>query len=112
VDDEGNAPYSLYGNNARFIKRIAESDPELDKPIHEKLPYRFAEVVWAVRNEMAVFLDDVLSRRTRSLILDARASMEAAPAVARIMAKELRKDEAWEKDQLERYLKRAVTYTV
>lgn len=112
VDDEGNAPYELYGNNSRLIKRIAEEDPSLSKPIHTRLPYRFAEVVWAVRNEMAVHLDDVLSRRTRALILDARASMEAAPEVARIMAKEMGKDETWENDQVERYVKQARTYLV
>ena len=112
MDDIGNAPYELYGNNARFIKRIAEENPELDRPIHERLPYRFAEIVWAVRHEMAIFLDDVLARRTRSLILDARASMEAAPEVARVMAKEMGKDAEWEKDQLERYVKRAETYLV
>lgn len=112
VDHEGNAPYGLYGNNARFIKRIVDVDPELDRPIHERLPYRFAEIVWAVRHEMAVFLDDVLARRTRALILDARASMEAAPEVARVMAKELGYDEEWEKDQLQRYLRRAASYLV
>ncbi len=112
VDDEGNAPYSLYGNNARFIKRIAEADPSLDRLIHERLPYRFAEIVWAVRHEMAVFPDDVLSRRTRALILDARASMEAAPEVVRVMATEMGKDETWQKEQLYRYLERAASYLV
>lgn len=112
MDDDGNAPYALYGKNARYIKQIVEKEPMLDNPIHERLPYRFSEVVWAVRSEMAFFLDDVLSRRTRALILDARASMEAAPDVARVMAKELGKDEAWQRDQVERYLKRAETYLV
>ncbi|MEO7837207.1 MAG: glycerol-3-phosphate dehydrogenase C-terminal domain-containing protein, partial [Acidimicrobiales bacterium] len=41
------------------------------------------------RHEMATTLDDVLSRRTRSLLLDARASVDAAPAVARLLAPEL-----------------------
>lgn len=112
VDDEGNAPFELYGNNARLIKRLIEEDPSLDKPIHEKLPYRMAEVVWAVRNEMAFFLDDMLSRRTRSLILDAKASMEAAPAVAQLMARELGHDEAWENKQLERYMTLAKNYLI
>ncbi|MFZ3046561.1 MAG: glycerol-3-phosphate dehydrogenase/oxidase [Desulfatirhabdiaceae bacterium] len=112
MDDDGNAPYALYGNNARYIRRLVDQEPWLDKPIHECLPYRFSEVVWAVKNEMAFFLDDVLSRRTRALILDARASMEAAPEVARVMARELGKDEAWQKDQVERYLKLAKTYLV
>ena len=112
MDDEGNAPYALYGKNARYIKQLVNKDPFLDNPIHERLPYRFSEVVWAVRSEMAFFLDDVLSRRTRALILDARASMEAAPEVARVMARELGKDDAWQKDQVERYLKRAESYLV
>jgi glycerol-3-phosphate dehydrogenase len=112
MDDDGNAPYALYGNNARYIRRLVDQEPWLDTPIHERLPYRFSEVVWAVKNEMAFFLDDVLSRRTRALILDARASMEAAPEVARVMARELGKDEAWQKDQVKRYLKLAETYLV
>ena len=112
TDDEGNAPYALYGKNARYIKRLVDIDPSLGEPIHERLPYNFAEIVWAVRNEMAIFLDDVLARRTRALILDAKASMEAAPAVVRVMAKEMGKDEAWEKDQLQRYLGRAAAYLV
>jgi len=89
-----------------------DEDPWLDNPIHERLACRFSEVVWAVRSEMAFFLDDVLSRRTRALILDARASMEAAPEVARVMAKELGKDEAWQKDQVKRYLELAESYLV
>jgi glycerol-3-phosphate dehydrogenase len=112
TDHDGNAPYSLYGKNAKYIKRLVEKEPWLDNLIHERLPYRFAEVVWAVRSEMAIFLDDVLARRTRALILDARASMEAAPEVARLMARELGKDEAWQADQVARYLKRAESYLV
>jgi glycerol-3-phosphate dehydrogenase len=44
---------------------------------------------------MARTLDDVLSRRTRALQLDARAAIEAAPAAARILAGELGRDDAW-----------------
>jgi glycerol-3-phosphate dehydrogenase len=112
MDDTGNAPYALYGNSARYIKRLVDHNPLLGQPIHERLPYRFAEVVWAVRNEMACFLDDVLSRRTRALILDARASMEAAPEVARVMAEELGKDATWQQDQVKRYLKLAGSYLI
>jgi len=45
----------------------------------------------------------VLSRRTRALLLDARASLEAAPKVAAIMAKELGRDESWTKTQVAAY---------
>ncbi|HKM73379.1 MAG TPA: glycerol-3-phosphate dehydrogenase C-terminal domain-containing protein, partial [Stellaceae bacterium] len=61
------------------------------------------EVAWAVRREMARTVEDVLSRRTRALLLDARASLEAAPKVAAIMAKQLGRDESWAKTQVAAY---------
>jgi glycerol-3-phosphate dehydrogenase len=50
------------------------------KKLHPALPYQQGEVVWQVRHEMARCVEDVLARRTRALILNARASIEAAPA--------------------------------
>jgi glycerol-3-phosphate dehydrogenase len=49
---------------------------------------------------MARTVEDVLARRTRALFLDARAAMEAAPAVADLLAKELKRDESWREKQL------------
>lgn len=103
ADEAGNAPYILYGSDARLIKRIEKESPEMAHPIHERLPYRMAEVVWATRQEMARSVEDVLSRRTRALILDARAAMEAAPAVAAVMAGELGKDAAWADAQVDAF---------
>ena len=60
-------------------------------------------VVWAARHEMARTVDDVLARRTRALLLDARAAMEAAPAVAAVLAAELGRDSAWARDQVEQF---------
>jgi glycerol-3-phosphate dehydrogenase len=59
---------------------------------------------------MAMTVEDVLARRTRSLFLDARAAMEAAPEVASLMAKEMKKDETWEKEQVESFTKIASGY--
>ncbi|MCA1691647.1 MAG: hypothetical protein LC733_05380 [Actinobacteria bacterium] len=53
------------------------------------LPYFLAEAVWAVRAEMARSIDDVLSRRTRALILDRDATFSAAPGVGRLLAPHL-----------------------
>jgi glycerol-3-phosphate dehydrogenase len=86
---------AAYGTDANLVRDLAEQDPELAVPIHPRLPYLLCEVVWAVRHEMARTVEDVLSRRTRALILDARAAMECAPAVARLAARELGRDEAW-----------------
>jgi len=49
---------------------------------------------------MARTIEDVLARRTRALFLDARAAMDMAPAVARLMAGELKKEEDWEKEKM------------
>ena len=85
-----------YGADASGIRELVERDSHLGRPLHPALPVIGAQVVWAVRHEMARTVDDVLARRTRSLLLNAKAAIEMAPQVARIMAKELAKDQAWE----------------
>jgi glycerol-3-phosphate dehydrogenase len=90
----------VYGSDALAIQELASEDARRSEQLHPKLPYTAAEVVWAVREEMARTLDDVLARRTRALFLNARAAREMAPSVARIMALELGRDEAWQASQL------------
>ena len=55
-------------------------------------------------------VEDVLARRTRALFLHVKASIQAAPLVARLLAKELGKSDAWEQDQLTQYNKLASQY--
>ena len=55
------------------------------RSLHPSLPYRAGEVVWAARHEHARTVDDVLARRTRALLLDARASQESSPRVAALL---------------------------
>ncbi len=83
---------ALYGADAYEIRKLIDGDPTLGEPLHPALPYVKAEVIWAVREEMARTVEDVLARRTRALFLDARAALEIAPAVAALMAREL----AWD----------------
>lgn len=92
--------FARYGTDAAAVQAIAESDPALAAPIDEQLPYTFAEVVYAVRDEMARTVEDVLSRRTRALLLDARAAQRAAAPVARLMAQLLGHDDAWVQQQV------------
>ena len=66
--------------------------------------------MWAVREEMARTVEDVLARRTRALFLDARASLEMAPEVARLMSAELKKGRKWRKQQVEAYTRLASGY--
>jgi glycerol-3-phosphate dehydrogenase len=92
-----------YGSDSAAVSKLAEDRLEWREPLHPRLPYRLCEVVWAVRQEMARTVEDVLARRTRALLLDARASAEAAPIVARLMAAELGRDAEWEQRQVEAY---------
>jgi glycerol-3-phosphate dehydrogenase len=80
---------------------LAIHEPEIateDSPLlHAELPYTVADVLRAVREEMAQTVEDVLARRTRALALDARAAIAIAPPVARILARELGRDESWQR---------------
>jgi glycerol-3-phosphate dehydrogenase len=78
-----------FGADAREVVRIEQSDSEWARPLIEGLPYTRAEVLWAVRSEMARTVDDVLSRRTRARLLARDASAAAAEDVAALMAREL-----------------------
>ena len=91
---------NLYGSEAGAVQRLAEDDPSLRAPLHARLPYSSAEVVWAARHEMARSVEDVLARRTRALFLDARAGIEAAPRVAALLAAELGRDAGWRDRQV------------
>ena len=85
---------SVYGSDAYEIRKLIEAAAQLGEPLHAALPYVRAEVIWAVRHEMARTVEDMLARRTRSLFLNARAALEMAPAVADLMASELGWDES------------------
>jgi glycerol-3-phosphate dehydrogenase len=101
---------SVYGSDAIAIREMMRLHPERARPLAPPLPYTEAEAVWAVRWEMALHVEDVLERRTRALQLHARAAMEAAPRVARILAAELGRDAAWEAQETERFLALARRY--
>ena len=75
-------------------------DPALTQAIDPELPYTFAMVAFAVRHELARTLEDMLSRRTRALLLNAEATLRAAPQVAALMARELSQDQQWMDSQL------------
>ena len=101
---------ATYGSDATEIEALIRAQPELADRVHEKLPLCHAEIVWACREEMARTVDDVLARRSRCLLLDARAAAEAAPAVAKRMAAELGRDERWTDEQTNTFAELASRY--
>jgi glycerol-3-phosphate dehydrogenase len=90
----------VYGADAPAIGDLMRADPSLAEPLHPSLPIRSVQVAWAARRELARTVDDVLARRTRALVLNARAAVAMAPRVAAILAAELGKDDAWEREQV------------
>lgn len=97
------AALRVYGTDAANIAQLVRDDPTLGTPLHPAFSFLQAEVVWHARHEMARTVEDVLARRARALVLDARASIAAAPTVARLLARELQRDEIWVQSQIRAY---------
>ncbi len=105
------APLYYYGTDRPLIEEtILAKDARFKEKLHPRLPYLKGEVLWAVRHEMALNVEDILARRTRALFLDARASMEMAPVVAQIMADELGYSRKWIDRQTKAYQELAEGY--
>ena len=97
----------VYGSDAPAIAALgmpAQLDPSL--------PYTEAEVVWAVREEMARTVEDVLARRTRALFLNAAAAVRMAPRVAEILARELGRGEDWSAREAANFRETARRYLI
>ncbi|GAA5021751.1 glycerol-3-phosphate dehydrogenase [Marivirga lumbricoides] len=102
----------VYGADREKIITLQKDNPVLKEKLHPDYPYTKAEVVLAVRDEMAMKIEDVLARRIRILFLDAKAAMKMAPVVTDIMAAELGKSEEWKGKQLASFNKLALKYTI
>jgi len=100
----------VYGADAPAIRELMRADPAFAEPLDAALPYTGAEVVWAVRHEMARTVEDVLARRTRALFLNARAAVRMAPRVAALMAREIGLPDTWVSEQLRQFGEVAANY--
>ncbi|WP_156309245.1 glycerol-3-phosphate dehydrogenase/oxidase [Sphingobacterium endophyticum] len=110
--DVYHAHWNLYGKDYQAIQQLIQEDDSLRELLVEGYEYNAAEVVWACRYEMVRKVEDFLARRCRLLLLDAKASMIAAPKVAQLMAKELGKTEEWIQEEVNQYIELAKRYTL
>src|SRR5262249_21267357 len=78
-----------FGTRAQAVLEFAKESPELSAPLVAGAAPLRCEVVHAVRNEMALTVEDVLARRIGLELFDWRVAMEAAPVTARLMGREL-----------------------
>jgi glycerol-3-phosphate dehydrogenase len=104
-----NNPLYFYGSDESDILNMA-SEGDMGKSVSVSLKVINAQVVWAVKYEMARTVEDFLARRTRCQLLDARESIKMAPQVAKVMATELGEDEAWQAKQVEDYKQVTMNY--
>jgi len=100
----------IYGTDRMNIEALVREKPELNEKLHPHFPYIKAEVVWAITNEMAETVEDILSRRLRVLFIDAQAAIEMSKTVASILAKALHANKDWEDNQVEIFNKLASGY--
>lgn len=102
----------IYGSEVQEVLNLIAQKPEYNQRIHRNYNYKVGEIVWSVRNEMARTVEDILARRNRLLFLDARAAIQAAPVVAKTLAKELGKNSTWVQQQEKDFINVAKAYVL
>jgi glycerol-3-phosphate dehydrogenase len=107
-----NVSGSIYGTDEEKINELIQKEPLLNKKLDDKFPYREAHVIWSVREEMAITVEDVLARRLRILFLNAQAAIDMAPRVATLIAMELNHDECWIQNQIKQFVLLAQNYAI
>ncbi len=87
-----------YGTNTAHLLALMHEDAALKQQLLPDLPNLAAEVIYAVREELALTIADVLTRRTRVAMLGA--ALDCVATVADLMARELDWDEKQKAQQI------------
>lgn len=103
-------PNSVYGSDLKSVEAIATESKKYEGLLSEELQISKAQLIWAVREEMARTVEDFLARRTRALFLDARESINICETVAQMMADELGYSADWIKTQVKEFKEIASGY--
>ena len=101
---------SIYGSDKIGIENLMKQNEAWKFSLSDEIEITPAQIIWAVRNEMARTVEDVLARRTRILFINAKAAYNLAPKVAEIMMKELAQDEKWKAKEIDSFLELASGY--
>jgi glycerol-3-phosphate dehydrogenase len=110
MDANNSDHLSIYGSDSEFLRALSNEHEDLRQILHPAFPHTYAEVIWAVRNEMARTVEDILARRLRVLFLNAHAAIEMAPKVAALVAGELGFDREWQRNQVDDFTSLAGNY--
>jgi glycerol-3-phosphate dehydrogenase len=98
--------WKKYGTHANLLIQLTQGNPLLSEPLTEGYPHLKAEVIYAIRNEMACTLRDVLARRLSMEVIDWQATTKAVSATAKLMADELSWAPAYTEQEVAAYLER------
>jgi glycerol-3-phosphate dehydrogenase len=93
-----------FGTNAKQVLGLTKTTPDLLSLISDNFPAIQAEVVYCVRQEMAMSIEDILARRTGLQLLSAESSIKAAPVVGRLLARELNWSASQEEKAISSYV--------
>lgn len=99
-NSDWNNPLHCYGTD---MDKITKLDEHGNESLSDQLHITQNQIMWAVNEEMAMTLEDVLARRTRCLFLNANETGRIAPQVVQIMAQEMGKDTLWMEEQLNQF---------
>ena len=101
-------PLHVYGKDVSLIKglKIKNGNQSLSKKLH----ITPNQILWSLKNEMAIKLEDILARRTRCLFLDAKETIKIAPKVLEVMKTFLKKDNDWEKKEFSNFMEISKNY--
>lgn len=100
----------VYGSDLGKVQALEAQDANYRQKLHRDYDYTVGEVIFGIRYEMARTVEDILARRNRLLFLDARAAIKVAPFVAKLIANELNKSQAWVREESSKFIKVAQGY--
>jgi len=86
-----------FGAGAKKILDLAKQNSHLASPLVEGLAPIQAEIVYSIRQEMAMTIGDILARRIGLQLFDWRLAIKAAPVVGSYLAQEL----DWSRTQMQ-----------
>jgi len=95
-----------FGGCCTRILDLIREERSLVVPIIDGSPHIQAEVVYCVREELAVCIEDILSRRLGVQFYDWRLAAQAAPVVGEILARELGWSPAQMRSEISGYIER------
>jgi glycerol-3-phosphate dehydrogenase len=93
-----------FGTRASNVMALAREEPDLAAPLVAGLAPVRAEVVFGIRDEMAVSIEDILSRRIGLQAHSWKHAIRTAPEAAGLLARELGWSEKGKQEALDQYL--------